>query len=89
MIINVVIIMFWEGLMIIGLFCFMFYINWVLILIFLVVGLVIGVVVSYVSKCFCWISKCIQGFMGDIIYVVFEFIVGYWVVCIFGGEDYE
>lgn len=78
-----------EGLTVLGLLGFMFYTNWKLTLLFLILGPVIAGVVSYASKRFRKISRRIQGSMGDITHVASESITGYRVVRTFGGEDYE
>lgn len=86
---NAVTIMFREGLTIIGLLGYMFYVNWKLTLIFLALGPLIGGLVSFVSKRFRRLSQKIQSSMGDVTHVASEAINGYRVVRIFGGGDYE
>jgi len=78
-----------EGLTVIGLLSFMFYVNWKLTLIFLAVGPLIGWIISYVSKRFQKISRKIQHSMGDVTHVASEAISGYRVVRTFGGGDFE
>ncbi|MDI9245674.1 lipid A export permease/ATP-binding protein MsbA [Marinobacter sp. CHS3-4] len=86
---NAITIMFREGLTILGLLGFMFYTNWKLTLLFLVVGPLIGAVVTYASRRFRRISQRIQSSMGDITHVASESITGYRVVRVFGGQHYE
>jgi ATP-binding cassette, subfamily B, bacterial MsbA len=86
---NALTIIIREGLTVIFLLSYMFYMNWKLTLIFLSVGPLIGLVVGFVSKRLRDISRRIQGSMGDITHVASEAISGYRVVRIFGGEAYE
>lgn len=86
---NAVTIMFREGLTVIGLLGYMFFVNWKLTLIFLALGPVIGGLVSYVSKRFRRLSQKIQHSMGDVTHVASEAINGYRVVRVFGGGPYE
>ncbi|TDT39449.1 lipid A export permease/ATP-binding protein MsbA [Halospina denitrificans] len=78
-----------EGLTVLGLLGYMFYINWKLTLLFLAVGPLIGWIISYVSKRFRRISRKIQYSMGDVTHVSSEAITGYRVVRTFGGGDHE
>lgn len=86
---NAVTVLLREGLTVVGLVGFMFYLNWKLSLIFVVLGPLVGGVISYVSKRFRKLSRRIQNSMGDVTHVASEAINGYRVVRIFGGEDYE
>lgn len=86
---NAVTIMFREGLTVVGLLGYMFYVNWKLTLIFLALGPVIGGLVSFVSKRFRRLSQKIQTSMGDVTHVASEAITGYRVVRVFGGGSYE
>jgi subfamily B ATP-binding cassette protein MsbA len=78
-----------EGIAVIALLGYLFYLNWQLSLAFLAVAPVIGVVVSYASKRFKKISKKIQVSMGDLTHVSSEAINGYKEVKSFGGQEYE
>lgn len=86
---DAVTIMFREGLTVIGLLGYMFYVNWKLTLIFIALGPLIGGLVGYVSKRFRRLSQRIQNSMGDVTHVASEAINGYRVVRVFGGGDYE
>ena len=86
---NAVTVLLREGLTVVGLVGFMFYLNWKLSLIFLVLGPLVGWIISVVSKRFRKLSRRIQNSMGDVTHVASEAINGYRVVRIFGGEDYE
>lgn len=81
--------LFREGLTVIALLFWLFYLNWKLSLVFLIVGPVIGVVVSITTKLFRKYSHRIQGFMGGVTHVASETFKGFEVVRAFGGSDYE
>jgi len=78
-----------EGLTVIGLLFYLFYMNWALSLIFIAIAPVIGIIVNYAGKRFRAISKRIQTSMGEITHVSSELINNYHVVRSFGGENYE
>ncbi len=78
-----------DALTVMGLLAWMFYLNWQLSLIFLLLGPVIIVLVSYVNKRFRRISSRIQASMGDVTQVSEEAISGHRVIKTFGGQDYE
>mgnify|MGYP003384086382 CR=1 FL=1 len=78
-----------EGLTIIGLFGYLFYMNWQLSLIFIFITPLIGMVVKVATKRFRSISKKIQNSMGDLTHISSEMVIGNRVVKSFGGETYE
>ncbi len=78
-----------DVLTVIGLLAWMFYLNWKLSLVFLLLGPAIVVVVSFVNKRFRRISKRIQTSMGDVTQVSEEAISGHRVIKTFGGQAYE
>lgn len=78
-----------EGLFVIGLMGYLFWVNWKLALTFIVIMPLIGAVVSYASKRFRKLSKRIQVSMGDLTHVASEAIGGYRVVRSFGGSEFE
>jgi len=82
-------IMIRDVLMIVSLIGYMFYINPMLAVVFVVLGPVIAFLISLVSKRFRVISKRIQSSMGKITHVLEESIQAQRVVKIFGGQDYE
>ncbi len=86
---DAVTILLREGLTVVGLLAFMFYVNWQLTLLFLAVGPLIGWIISYVSKRFRRLSRKIQYSMGDVTHVASEAISGYRVVRTFGGGEHE
>jgi len=78
-----------EGFTVIGLFGYLFYMNWKLSLIFIFIMPLIGMVVKVATKRFRSISKKIQNSMGDLTHISSEMVVGNRVVKSFGGEPYE
>ena len=78
-----------EGLTVIGLLAYLFYVNWVLSLVFLLITPLIAVVVIYVSKRMRKLSKRIQDSIGDMTHIVSELVNGHRIVKSFGGGRYE
>ena len=78
-----------DSLTIVGLLAWMFYLNWMLSLIFLVVGPFFAILVTYVNRKFRIISEKIQASMGDITHVTQEVIDGHRVIKVFGGREHE
>lgn len=78
-----------EGLTVVALLSYVFYLNWKLSLVFLLVGPPIGFIISLASRQFKKYSHRIQDSMGGITQVSSEAIKGYPVVRVFGGTDYE
>ncbi|ASK34374.1 lipid A export permease/ATP-binding protein MsbA [Alloalcanivorax mobilis] len=86
---DAIMVMVREGLSVIGLLGFLFWQNWKLTLILLVVAPVIGLVVNLTSKRFRKISRRIQASMGNITQYLGEAIEGNQAVKIFGGQKLE
>ena len=80
---------FRAGSLVIGLIAYLFYINWRLTIIFLLVLPVIGILVGYVSKRFRLLSRRIQASVGDVTQVTQESVNGYREMRMYGGADYE
>jgi subfamily B ATP-binding cassette protein MsbA len=78
-----------EGLTAVGLLAYLFYIDWRLSLIFLVITPIIAWLVRYVSKRLRMLSKKIQESIGDMTHITSELVNGHRVVRSYGGEDYE
>lgn len=78
-----------EGLSVIFLFGYLFWMNWKLTLVMLGILPLIGLMVKRASRKFRKQSRNIQASMGDLTHVASETIQGYRVVRSFGGEDYE
>jgi len=86
---NAVTIIIRDILTIIGLLAWMFYLNAMLSLIFLVLGPLVVAIVRIISRRFRRISHNIQDSMGDVTRMTQEAIEGHREVKIFGGESYE
>lgn len=86
---NSVTIIIRDTLTIVGLLSWMFYLNWKLALIFLVIGPFIAVLVAYVNKRFRRISAGIQNSMGNVTQAAEDAIQGQRIIKIFGGQKYE
>ena len=78
-----------EGLTVVGLFGYLFYLNWKLTLIFIAAAPFIGVVVGIASKRMRRLGHRIQKSVGDITSSASESIQGYQVVRVYGGADFE
>ena len=78
-----------EGFTSIGLLIYLFYSNWMLSLVFIVITPIIAVLVGYVSKRLRGISKKIQDSIGDMTHITSELVSGHRVVLSYGGEEYE
>ena len=78
-----------EGALVIGLIGYLFYINWRLAAIFMIVLPIIGVVVGTVSKRFRLLSRRIQSSIGDVTHVTQEVVNGYREMHLYGGVEYE
>ncbi len=86
---NAVTIVIRDALTILGLLAWMFYLNGLLSLVFLVLGPAVVFFVANISKRFRRIGRGIQDSMGDITRIAEEAIDGQRVVKVFGGQSYE
>jgi len=77
-----------EGLTVIGLLIALFWSNWQLSLVFLLVAPCVALVVSFASKKFRKYSKQMQGTMGDVTQITSESIKGQRVVRTFGATQF-
>lgn len=78
-----------DSMRILGFTLLMFWVNWSLALITLVVGPIIAVIVNHVSRRFRRYSVTIQQSMGDLTHISEEVLTGQRVVKVFGGEEHE
>jgi len=78
-----------EGFTVIGLFGYLFYMNWKLSFIFIAIAPLIGFVVKVATKRFRSISKKMQNSMGELTHISSEMVIANRVVKSFGGEAYE
>lgn len=86
---EVLIVLIQDGLALIGLLAWMFYLNWKLSLIMLLVTPVLIPVLRYANKRMRNLNTHLQEKMGDLTHILEETIVGHKVVKLFGGEPYE
>lgn len=78
-----------EGLTVICLLGYLFYLNWRLSFLFFGVAPFIAVIVSSATKRFQKQSKRVQNTMGDVSHITSEAVNAYLAVKTFGGENYE
>lgn len=78
-----------DSFRIIGFTLLMFWVNWSLALITLVIGPIIALIISNVSKRFRRYSVTIQQSMSDITHISEEVLTGQRVVKVFNGEQRE
>lgn len=78
-----------EGALVIGLIGYLFYLNWRLAAIFVIVLPVIGTVVGFISKRFRLLSRRIQTSVGNVTHVTQEAVGGHREMHLFGGTEYE
>ena len=78
-----------DSLTVLGLLAWMFYLDWKLSLITLVIGPIIAVVIRAFSGRLRQVSRNAQHAMGDITHVLDEAIECHKVVKVFGGQEYE
>ncbi len=86
---SVLMAVFKESLVIVGLLAWMLWLNWKLTLLALVMAPVIVLVVRTISVRLRTTSRAVQSQMGDMTQVIQETIEGHRVVKLFGGQDYE
>lgn len=78
-----------DGLTVIALFGFLFYTNWRLTLVLMVIVPPIFWIIKKVSKRFAMLSMDIQDTMSAVSHITNEAITGYQVVKNYGGQAYE
>ena len=78
-----------DGIAVLGLLAWLFYINWQLTLIAVTVGPIIAWVVGRIAQRLRRMSREAQRSLGDLVQVLQETIECQKVVKIFGGQDYE
>jgi subfamily B ATP-binding cassette protein MsbA len=86
---SVLTVMVRDTLTIAGLLAWMFYLDWKLSLITLVIGPLIALVIQAFSSRLREVSRNVQQAMGDITHVLDEAIECHKVVKVFGGQEYE
>jgi subfamily B ATP-binding cassette protein MsbA len=78
-----------DGLTVILLLLYLVYLDWVLTLIFLIIGPIVALFVRFMSKRFRAVSTSIQSSMGHIAHVAKEAIDGQRILKTYGGHDKE
>ena len=78
-----------DGLTVILLLGYLFYMNWRLSLTILIIAPLIALVIRKAAKRMRRLSTQLQNSMGDVSHVVQEAVNGYSVVKSFGGQEYE
>ena len=78
-----------DGLTVILLLLYLVYLDWVLTLIFLVIGPVVALFVRFMSKRFRAVSTSIQSSIGHIAHVAKEAIEGQRILKTYGGHEKE
>ncbi len=86
---NAVKTVFREGFTVLALLVYLFYQNWQLTAIFLLVAPFMAGIVALASRRFRKLSKRIQDSMGSLAHITNESVNGYRLVRGYGGEDYE
>lgn len=86
---NAVKIVLRDGFTVIGLLAYMFWQNWLLTCIFLILAPVLAGLVTIASRYFRRVSRRLQVTMGSISHIANEAVQGFRLVRSFGGEKYE
>ena len=86
---NVVTILIRDSIIIIGLLGWLFYLNWELTLLSLIMVPIIALVIRTINSRLRFASRDSQRAMGDITQVIEESITAHKVVKLFGGQQYE
>ncbi len=86
---NVVTVCIRDSIIVLGLLGWLFYLNWKLTLLGLVVAPVIVLIIKAISGRLRTSSRAAQQAMGDITQVIEEGVAAHKVVKLFGGQQYE
>lgn len=86
---NIVTVSIRDSVILVGLLGWLFYLNWKLTLLSLVMAPVIAFIISTINRRLRNASRDTQRAMGDITQVIEESITGHKVVKLFGGQQYE
>ena len=86
---NVVTVSIKDSIMIVGLLGWLFYLNWKLTLLSLVMFPIIAVILKFINGRLRNASRDSQRAMGDITQVIEESVAAHKVVKLFGGQQYE
>lgn len=86
---NALIVLVRDSITVLALLAWMFYLDWKLSMIFLIVGPVIGLTIKSISKRLRKVNHAAQNSMGEMTHMLGEATNGNEVVKIFGGEEFE
>jgi subfamily B ATP-binding cassette protein MsbA len=86
---NVLTVAIQDSIKVIGLLGYLFYLNWKLTLIALLIAPPVALMVRLLSRRLRNMARAAQRSMGDIAHVLEESIQAHRVVKVFGGQDYE
>ncbi len=86
---NALIVLVRDSVTILALLGWIFYLDWQLAMIFLIVGPVIGIIIKRISKRLRTVNHSAQNSMGELTHMLGEATNGNEVVKIFGGEEFE
>jgi ATP-binding cassette, subfamily B, bacterial MsbA len=86
---NVITVSLRDSIMITGLLGWLFYLNWKLTLLSLIVAPVMASIIRVINRRFRSASRDSQRAMGDITQVIEESVTAHKVVKLFGGQQYE
>jgi subfamily B ATP-binding cassette protein MsbA len=78
-----------DSLTVIGLMAYLFYLNWRLTLLILIIFPIIGYLAKAINKRLRQLFKVSQDMTNELSYIVEEAVGGYKVVKLHGGEEYE
>lgn len=78
-----------EGFTIIFLLGYIFYLNWKMSLVFIVIAPFLGLIVNYTAKKFREMTRRGESISASIVQSINEVLSGQQVMKIFGGQDYE
>lgn len=78
-----------EGLSLLALLVYLFYLNWILSLAFVAIAPAIAALVSVTSKRFLRLAKKLQSHFSEMTHLCAEAVNGARLMKIFGGETYE
>ncbi len=78
-----------DSLTVIGLMCYLFYLNWRLTLVVMIIFPIIGFMISKINKRLRTLGRDQQKYTSELAYVVEEASAGHKVVKLNSGQDYE
>ena len=86
---TVLTVMVRDSIVVLGLLAYLFYVNWQLTLIALLIGPPVILTVGIISRRLRRMSRGVQRALGDVVQVLQETIECHKVVKVFGGQEYE